>query len=345
MAAAGTVVIAVLIALTLIPAAARLRGQAGTAPQGAARPTRRPACRRRRRDGQRPSWARAGRRFVLRRPADRAWSRAVLGAGRRWPSPATQMELGLPDEGNQPPDTTQRKAYDMLSDSFGAGFNGPLMTVDRHPRRRRPPRPRRGGRKRLKKIDGVVAVTPRRSSTRRATPPPDRRARRPAPATPRPRTLVHASAAGRATSSADDRRRRSLVTGQTAMAIDFSQTLDDALLPYLGAGRRPGLPAPDAGLPLGAGAAEGGARLPALGGRRARRGGRGLPVGLARGPGRRGAAGPDHEHDADLHDRRGLRPGHGLRGLPRHADARGVRPRGAPRRGRRHRLHAMADGW
>ena len=38
-------------------------------------------------------------------------------------------------------------------------------------------------------------------------------------------------------------------------------------------------------------------------------------------PVRRRADRSDHEHDADLHDRCGLRSRHGLRGLPRHPDA------------------------
>lgn len=43
--------------------------------------------------------------------------------------PAASLELGLPGEGTMAKDTTQRKAYDMLSESFGAGFNGPLLVT------------------------------------------------------------------------------------------------------------------------------------------------------------------------------------------------------------------------
>src|SRR5690606_16387787 len=31
--------------------------------------------------------------------------------------------------GNQPPDTTARRAYDLLAEGFGAGFNGPLLVA------------------------------------------------------------------------------------------------------------------------------------------------------------------------------------------------------------------------
>jgi len=41
--------------------------------------------------------------------------------------PFTDMRLGQPDDGNQSPDTTQRQAYDELSQAFGPGFNGPLI--------------------------------------------------------------------------------------------------------------------------------------------------------------------------------------------------------------------------
>ncbi len=47
--------------------------------------------------------------------------------------PFFSMRLGLSDQGNDPPGTTTRQAYDMLATGFGPGFNGPLevVTVDR----------------------------------------------------------------------------------------------------------------------------------------------------------------------------------------------------------------------
>jgi RND superfamily putative drug exporter len=45
--------------------------------------------------------------------------------------PVAFARLGAADAGTAPPDTTQRKAYDLLAEGFGAGFNGPLLvTVD-----------------------------------------------------------------------------------------------------------------------------------------------------------------------------------------------------------------------
>src|SRR4026208_397220 len=39
------------------------------------------------------------------------------------------MRIGPPDDGNAASDTTQRQAYDLLAEAFGAGFNGPIQVV------------------------------------------------------------------------------------------------------------------------------------------------------------------------------------------------------------------------
>jgi putative drug exporter of the RND superfamily len=45
--------------------------------------------------------------------------------------PVTQLRLGQPDDGNQPTERTQRIAYDLQSEAFGPGSNGPfLLAVD-----------------------------------------------------------------------------------------------------------------------------------------------------------------------------------------------------------------------
>ena len=43
--------------------------------------------------------------------------------------PASTMHLGTADAGNNPGHTTSRKAYDLVSKGFGAGFAGPLTLV------------------------------------------------------------------------------------------------------------------------------------------------------------------------------------------------------------------------
>ncbi|MFD0692297.1 MMPL family transporter [Actinomadura fibrosa] len=108
LAAAAAVLVAVLIALTLVPA---LLGLVGERLRPAAVRTRG------------PRWARS----VTGRPVPvliaAALGTAVLA------TPALSLRLGLPDDSVAAPGTTQRKAYDMLADGFGAGFNGPLTVV------------------------------------------------------------------------------------------------------------------------------------------------------------------------------------------------------------------------
>ncbi|MET7938194.1 MMPL family transporter [Streptomyces sp. NPDC005322] len=43
--------------------------------------------------------------------------------------PFFSLRLGISDQGNRPESNTTRKAYDMLAEGFGKGFNGPLQLV------------------------------------------------------------------------------------------------------------------------------------------------------------------------------------------------------------------------
>src|SRR4051794_22182745 len=43
--------------------------------------------------------------------------------------PAFSMQLGVADAGNDAPDSTTRKAYDLMADGYGPGTNGPLEVV------------------------------------------------------------------------------------------------------------------------------------------------------------------------------------------------------------------------
>ena len=124
LAAAGTVTIAVLIALTLLPA---ILGFAG---HRAGRMNRVLGYRPGRRDGAAREtasvrWA----RFVTKRPLPVLLAGlALLGTAA---VPATHMKLGLPDGGSKPTDNTERRSYDLLTEGFGPGFNGTLtIAVD-----------------------------------------------------------------------------------------------------------------------------------------------------------------------------------------------------------------------
>ena len=43
--------------------------------------------------------------------------------------PVLSLRLGATDQGNDDATTTTRKAYDLLAEGFGPGFNGPLQVV------------------------------------------------------------------------------------------------------------------------------------------------------------------------------------------------------------------------
>ncbi|WP_406109619.1 MMPL family transporter [Streptomyces sp. NBC_01003] len=231
LAAAATVAIAVLIALTMIPA---LLGFAGK--RALRRKDRKnlakPAAAHSARDAKdaKPNLGTRWARLVLRRPVT-VLLIGVLGLG-AVAIPATSLELGLPDEGTSAPDTTQRKAYDMLSESFGAGFNGPLMvTVDTGGAKDAAAAAKTVGTS-LAKVDGVAAVTPAS-----VNPAGDTAIITVVPTTgPSDHKTEELVKTIRSTTGGLEADTHSdvLVTGQTAMTIDFSQTLNDALLPYLG---------------------------------------------------------------------------------------------------------------
>ncbi|QNP63749.1 MMPL family transporter [Streptomyces genisteinicus] len=206
-AAAGTVVIAVLIALTLIPA---LLGFAGDKVLGRKARKGKPV-------SEKPNAGTRWARFVLRRPVT-VLLVAVAGLA-AVAVPAASLQVGLPDDGSQPVSTTQRQAYDLLSDGFGPGFNGPLMVVvdgDKAAAERTIDI--------IKELPGTAAVTPatpnKAGDTSMITVIPKDR-----PSSADTEDLVH------------DIRDKSgddvYVTGATAMNIDFSEKMNDALLPYL----------------------------------------------------------------------------------------------------------------
>ncbi|MFE0518750.1 MMPL family transporter [Streptomyces sp. NPDC058954] len=223
LAAAATVLVAVLIALTMIPA---LLGYAG-------RKVRPAGEKRRKTDGARSGGPGLGERwasFVVRRPAA-VLLLGVVGLG-AVAVPATQLELGLPDDGSQPTSTTQRRAYDLLSEGFGPGFNGPLMIVVDAKGSDDPKAAANRVADDIKGLKDVTTVTPavfnKAGDTAMITVVPGSK-----PSSTQTEDLVHAIRDKGADVRADT-GAKALVTGTTAMNIDFSQKLNDALIPYLG---------------------------------------------------------------------------------------------------------------
>jgi putative drug exporter of the RND superfamily len=63
----------------------------------------------------------------------RSWAAAIVGTAILLvlAAPALGVRLGFPDEGNNPARSTTRQAYDLVSEGFGPGANGPLfLAVD-----------------------------------------------------------------------------------------------------------------------------------------------------------------------------------------------------------------------
>ncbi|MFG2307721.1 MMPL family transporter [Streptomyces sp. NPDC048566] len=225
-AAAGTVAIAVLIALTMIPA---LLGYAGRRVQPAGKKSRLLGGGRAAKKAGRPNMGTRWASFVVRRPLA-VLLLGVIGLGAA-ALPAASLELGLPDDGSQPTSTTQRRAYDLLSEGFGPGFNGPLMVVVDAKAGDDPKAAFRSVTDEVKGLKGVVSVSPavpnKSGDTAMITVVPDSK-----PSSVKTEDLVHAirDAGGEIRA---DTGATVLVTGSTAMNIDFSQKLNDALIPYL----------------------------------------------------------------------------------------------------------------
>ena len=133
LAAAGTVAIALLIAITLLPALLGFAGRRVT------RFLRLPRTRRRGAPGRaaNTAWRAAsdpgstvgaawGRFVVRHRIAVLVLGVAFLGL---IALPATRLSLGLPTAHDTPPSSTGYKSYALTSEMFGPGYNGPLLVV------------------------------------------------------------------------------------------------------------------------------------------------------------------------------------------------------------------------
>ncbi|EID53135.1 MMPL family transporter [Saccharomonospora xinjiangensis] len=218
LAASATVAVAVLIAVTLLPA---MLGFVGTKVLGGRIPGLRRTAKSGPTAGERWAGLLARRRIVMLLAAVAALG--VLAV------PASDMRLGLPTDATAAPDSTQHKAYNLISESFGPGLNGPLVVVldvEKDPQGTAQTAMRRIG-----ALDNVAMVTPpqfnRAADTALLTVIP-----KTGPQTQETEDLVtdirDASGALKAETGATVS-----VTGATAMNIDISRTMSDALLPYL----------------------------------------------------------------------------------------------------------------
>jgi len=123
--AAVSVVVAVLVALTLVPAVLGLFGRT-LIPKPTSRAARRELA------SVDPTSTRRtmGARWVALVTAKPVITVAVVVIGLVIVAlPATSMRLTLPDAGYNPPGSASREGYEQLTDGFGAGFNGPLLVT------------------------------------------------------------------------------------------------------------------------------------------------------------------------------------------------------------------------
>jgi putative drug exporter of the RND superfamily len=226
LAAAATVALAVVVAVTLLPA---LLGFAG----------------------RRVARGRGG--LFHRRPATGpGHDRTVVAMGERWARfvtrfrvpvlivavgglltialPLSHLRLGLPDDGTSPAASTQHKAYDLIKGGFGPGYNGPLTVVASASGNAQSGATQVATA--IRAMPDVVAVSAPRLSTDGSTallaviP-------KSGPTDQATTDLVNAirdqeAALHQATGT------HVAVTGTTALNIDVSTKIGDALLPYLG---------------------------------------------------------------------------------------------------------------
>ncbi|MGW2105475.1 MMPL family transporter [Streptomyces sp. NPDC001948] len=226
LAAASTVVIAVLVAMTLLPALLGFFRDA-VLPR-----TRRKGLKARggRRAGDgRPQLGTRWARFVIRRPLA-VLVLGVLGLG-LISVPMLDLQLGMPGDESKSTSTTQRRAYDALADGFGPGFNGPLTVVVDAKTAEDPKAAAARAAKQLTATDGIVATTPpafnEAGDTAVLTAVPTT-----GPSSAKTTDLVH-TIRDEARGLKSETGAKLLVTGATAVNIDVSQKVNDALLPYL----------------------------------------------------------------------------------------------------------------
>jgi putative drug exporter of the RND superfamily len=116
LAAAGTVVIAVLIALTLVPALLGFAGKRALKGKDLERP--------------RGTAETLGKRWVGLVTRHRVLAAIIPAVALLvLAMPVLNMRLGLPGEGTAPKHETKRQAYDLITKGFGAGANGQLTVV------------------------------------------------------------------------------------------------------------------------------------------------------------------------------------------------------------------------
>ncbi|MDT0268790.1 MMPL family transporter [Streptomyces sp. DSM 44915] len=223
---AATVVIAVLVAVTLLPALLGFGGE---------RLRPRPGSRAARREGRADREAAAGTlggrwvRLVTRRPLVAVL--AVVVGLLVVALPARDLRLALPDNGSAPAASTERQTYDAVSEAFGPGLNGPLLVLADTADVAGDPEPALTDvAEQLAGLPGMAAVAPPRPTERdtawliEAVP-------TTGPDQPGTEDLVH-TIRDWSRAHATDTGITLAVTGNTAVAVDVSSRLSDSMVPF-----------------------------------------------------------------------------------------------------------------
>ena len=270
--AAGAVLAAVLVALTLLPAVlgfvgGRVLGRRGRAARDAEGDASQSSL------GER--WGRLVTRFRV--PVIAAIVIALLVCA----IPALDLRLGMPNDGSAPSGSTQLLAYKQTAKAFGPGFNGPLVVAVDLSGANDPKAAAAAIQKDVSALPGIAYVAPptlnQAGNTAIVSVIPMS-----GPSDQATSDLVKAIRA-HASSWKSSTGAKAFVTGETAVGIDTAQKLQGALDPLPGGHRRARVrPAHDR-VPQPPRPAQGRARLPAQHRRHLRRARGRLPVGLASG--------------------------------------------------------------
>jgi putative drug exporter of the RND superfamily len=169
-------------------------------------------------------------RFVERRP----WPIFIAGASvlLLLAAPVLKLRLGNSDTGNYPKESSTRKAYDLLSDGFGPGSNGPVALVASMTAGTKP--------ETLAAITAAVAADPNVAFASPGQPNPDKSVvqwfvlPKTAPQDEATSDLVHRlrdDVLPKATAGTD---LKVFVTGNSAVGVDFADFLTRRLLYFIG---------------------------------------------------------------------------------------------------------------
>ncbi|MEU3959142.1 MMPL family transporter [Streptomyces buecherae] len=226
LAAAGAVTVAVLVALTVVPALLGFWPNAVLSRKvrktGTTTPRDRDA-------GRRGNLGARWARFILRRPVA-VLVLGVVGLG-ALAVPMTSLQLGMPGDEAKSTATTERRAYDALAEGFGPGFNGPLTIVVDAREATDPQAAVRIISDRISDTDGIVSVSRAGfndaddTAVFRATP-------STSPTDEKTKDLVETIRHDRP--AVEERASATFeVTGTTALNIDIAAKVQSALVPYL----------------------------------------------------------------------------------------------------------------